>query len=79
MRIVHHMDKAKRIWGRNIRITREELQLSQIDLAALLNVTQPTVSRWELGLTAPKDVHRVALAKVLEQEIGVLFPMGDVA
>ena len=35
--------------GGKIRAAREAAQLSQVQLAERLAVTQPTISRWELG------------------------------
>lgn len=43
---------------------RNDLQLSQKDLALLLNVTQATVARWEQGQSLPKDVSET-LGKIL--------------
>jgi transcriptional regulator with XRE-family HTH domain len=44
---------ANRTVGGNIRRFREAGGLSQTDLADLVEVTQPAVSAWELGVAEP--------------------------
>jgi transcriptional regulator with XRE-family HTH domain len=39
--------------GTNLRQLREELQMSQEDLARELGVSSQTISRWELGKNIP--------------------------
>jgi DNA-binding transcriptional regulator YiaG len=45
---------------------REELGLSQSDVARALGVDQSTVSRWEAGKARPRPRHAVALMELLE-------------
>jgi transcriptional regulator with XRE-family HTH domain len=52
-------------FGKYIRDRREELKLTQEDIAAQLGVSQPLVSRWEQGKDSPVD--RIDhLARILE-------------
>lgn len=45
---------------------REELGLSQSDVARALGVNQSSVSRWEAGRARPRAAHALALAELLE-------------
>jgi transcriptional regulator with XRE-family HTH domain len=42
-------------FGSWLRWAREEAGISQRDLAAILNVTDATISHWECGRRAPED------------------------
>ena len=46
--------------GSNIRKFRKKLELSQTDLAEELNVTQASITSWELGKRKP-DVDMLVL------------------
>lgn len=48
-----------------IKSYRLEHQLTQKALAEKIDVDAITVSRWERGATAPSDLYRVKLARVL--------------
>lgn len=61
--------------GENLRAARERLGLSGKDLAKLVGTTGATVSRWEHGITKPRDEFKEKLARVLNVSIGYL--MGD--
>lgn len=47
---------------------REELGLSQRQIAEAVKVSQPTVSDWEAVKSKPRGRHAVALLEVLEIE-----------
>ena len=66
-------DPVARIWGERIRERRERLQLSQIDLAAAVGVTQTAVSKWENGECAPSRRHQPKLALALRERPARLF------
>lgn len=59
-----------------LRLRRSELGLSQGRLAALLGVSQQTVSRWESGSAAPGPRRIAELADVLGIELGGLLRSG---
>lgn len=61
-------------WGRNVRARREELRLSQMELAESSGISQAVISAIERGITAGKDLTRIALAHALGREVGELFP-----
>ena len=54
---------------------REELGISQKQLAHLCNVSVPSVSRWETGASGPKDEHKLAVARALDLDVRFLFPL----
>lgn len=60
-------------WGDNIRDRRAARNMTQLELARAMGVSQPTVWRWEHGKNAPSDADRVLLAEILGGEVGVMF------
>lgn len=54
-------------WGRLIALSREQMGLSQVDLAARSKMTQTLVSRLERGSTDP----RVSWAVAIEDGLGL--------
>ncbi len=46
----------------NIRQTRENLKLTQVELAEYLGVASNTIARWERGDATPESVKLVELA-----------------
>lgn len=63
-------------WGetlRMMRVTRGFRRAS--DLAAVLGVTQQTVSHWECGRSAPRDEMKAKIAGVLNVDAAVLWPI----
>jgi len=66
--------------GEVIKARREDLGLTQKDLADRANVEEPqTVSRWERGINAPTDLE--AVARALEWEVDEMLrrltPLGQ--
>lgn len=73
-------------WGENIRLQRkikdkrDELNGSGIDaMAEALGVTPETVSRWETGKLVPRDDRKIAIARYLEVDPRMLFPLVEVS
>lgn len=58
-----------------IKTAREDLGLTQEDLAERLDVSRQAVSKWELGASAPSPEN----LRVLEEVLGVTFPKGPSA
>lgn len=53
-----------RIWGKgNIKLARERMGLSQIDLADRIGVRQQRISEWELGLFVPMPAYQRVLTE----------------
>lgn len=69
------MEPLRYQWGRNIRKRRQAMQLTQRQLADLLGVDQGAVSGWEIGRNGPSDRYKIALAKALEIDANLLFPL----
>lgn len=61
-------------WGGKVRKRREELRLSQEQLAQITNTRQATISRVELGLQVPSDRIKWAIAGALRCTLDDLFP-----
>lgn len=58
---------------------RERAGLTQIQLAAALNVSQSTVSQWETGAALPTTDKLPKLAEILGCRIDDLFREGGVS
>lgn len=69
------MDEWRKQWGLNIQVHRRRKSLSQRGLAALLDVTQASIARWETGKSIPTDAHKLAIASALDEDVRVLFPL----
>lgn len=69
------MQELRRQWGKNIEITRRARGLLQYQLADLIGVRPASVCRWETGVAAPTDEHKVAIATALEVDVRQLFPL----
>lgn len=50
-----------------LKKAREQMKLSQTQLAAELHITPATVNRWECGHFAPNYLYKVALINYFEQ------------
>ena len=57
----------------NIKFLRENMGLSQTELARLINVSQQSVAKWENGVSSPRTDKLPEIAKVLNCEISDLF------
>lgn len=51
---------------------RMENKLSQLDVAAALNTSRQTVSKWETGATIPTSEKLIGLAKLYDVSIDIL-------
>lgn len=52
-------------FAENVKHLREEKKLTQVELAKLVGVTQPTIAQYEIGIKIPTIVIGVKLAKSL--------------
>lgn len=62
----------------DVRAVRRRLNLSQAAFAALIGVSQATVSRWESGAAALTQRDQLAIAEA-ERRAGALGPNGEAA
>lgn len=69
------MEEIARAWGGNIERGRSLLGLTQVQLATIVGVSQPTIAKWENGRVLPRDLHKVRLAQALRQDVRSLFPL----
>lgn len=51
--------------GARLTAGRKQRGFSQTALAAILDVDQKTVSRWELGATTPNAIQLIAICRAL--------------
>jgi len=56
--------------GKNIKLTRVELDLTQTQLAQRINSKQKSISRYETGASLPSIKTLVKIAKVLKKPAG---------
>lgn len=52
---------------------RKKKQLSQCDLAKLMNVKQNTISQWEKELRIPNVIQAIRMAEILETTVESLY------
>ena len=69
------MDELHRTWSLNIRVARKRANLTQRALAEAIGVTQAAVARWETEVSIPTDVHKIAIAAALGQDVRLMFPL----
>lgn len=62
------------VWGVNVADAREDLGLTQLQLAELCDVTQQTISKVERGVIRPRDRLKLRLAEALGRRPSDLFP-----
>jgi len=67
----------RHLHGVLVRRRREELEMSQVELADRAGLTQGTVSQIESGVISTKDRTRIALAEALQIRARLLFPYPD--
>lgn len=58
---------------------REEIGLSQTDLASLVRVSPSTISAWERAVRPPSTKSIPILANALDVSIDTLFGIGEVS
>jgi len=59
-----------RKFGKNAKLTRVELDLTQTQLAQRINAKQKSISRYETGASLPSIKTLVKIAKVLKRPAG---------
>ena len=60
-------------FGGFVRTLRKEKQMTQLELAKILNLSDKTISKWERGLSVPDSDLLIALAEVLETPVSTLL------
>lgn len=56
-----------------IKEFRQKRNLSQSDIAKIMNVKQNTISQWENGVRIPNVKQGIKLAKILEATVESLY------
>lgn len=56
-----------------LRELRERMKITQVELANILSVGQPTIANWEAGRSYPRTNLLPALARALHCSISDLF------
>ena len=65
--------------GQQINLLRKQKNLSQEELAAEMDVSRQSVSKWETGLSRPDTENLIRLAKILEVDVNVLIGSPEVS
>ena len=60
-------------FSQKIKCLREQKALTQKELANLVDVSQPSIAQYEMGIKIPNIVVGVKLAKVLDTTCGELI------
>lgn len=58
--------------GERIVEMRKEQNISQVQLAKLMDVSRQAVSKWENGLSSPDTIHLIKLADILDTDVEFL-------
>lgn len=61
----------------SIKVERAKKDLTQADLAKLVNVSRQTINSMELGKYVPSTVLALRLAKVFETDIESIFTLEE--
>lgn len=68
----------KNILGKRIKQLREEKQLSQLEFAKLLNISNSTLSQYEAGNRVPSDDIKKKIADLSETTVDYLLGNSDI-
>ena len=60
-------------FGGFVRTLRKEKQMTQLELAKILNLSDKTISKWEQGKAFPDIAVWEALAEALDVTVAALF------
>lgn len=60
-------------FGKNLTLIRKQRQLTQLELATLLDVQPRMVGRWEQGVAKPQFDYIIRLAQILEVSLDYLL------
>lgn len=60
-------------FGERITILRKKAELTQKELANLLAITEPAISKWETNSSMPDIMLLAPLARALHTDINTLF------
>lgn len=61
----------------NIKVERAKKNLTQAELASLIQVSRQTINAMELGKYVPSTILALRLAKVFETEVEQIFQLED--
>lgn len=64
-------------WADRVRDARRSAELSQLDLARQVGVSQQTISKLEHAEIRPSDPVKLAIAVAFDVEVPELFPWPD--
>lgn len=67
--------RLRKLWGENIKTTRELRGMSRAELGDACGVTEAAVGMWERGETAPRPHLQIKAAEALNTAHSALFPM----
>jgi transcriptional regulator with XRE-family HTH domain len=67
--------KRVTLWGRNLRVAREGVGLTQADLAFAIGGAQSSIAAWEAGVRPPPDDMKIRIARILHQDPHEMFPL----
>ncbi|WP_367435170.1 helix-turn-helix transcriptional regulator [Streptomyces celluloflavus] len=65
---------VRQVDGRRVLAARRAAHLQQHELGKALGLSKTPISEWERGLGAPPPERLPAIARILRQELDVLFP-----
>lgn len=57
-----------------MQVWRKRAKLSQWELSSMLKVGQKTISDWETGKELPPIEKREEIARILQQDLRIIFP-----
>jgi transcriptional regulator with XRE-family HTH domain len=63
------------LWGANLKRYREAKGVTREQMAAEINSTEATLSRWETGIVMPNDERKIEIADYLGVPAIAIFPL----
>lgn len=66
------INELNELIGEHIVIAREKKSISQMQLASMIHITRPTLSKWERGINQPDLYSLIMISDILDISLDAL-------